>query len=122
MVITSSYRKKMEESERWAREEEERMRREEEEYAKLRERGGRMAVGIMLSVIGRNLLTERGVAAIVIAATVTAMTRAVALKRSTQIRQRVAERDERDRDDAEERGGQSLQDMREFRLRGHAGW
>jgi hypothetical protein len=39
MVFTSSYRKKMEEWEQWAREEEERMRREEEEDAKLRERG-----------------------------------------------------------------------------------
>ena len=51
-----------------------------------------------------------------------ATTRAAALKRSTRIRQRAVERDERDRDDAEERGGQSLRDTREFRLRGHAGW
>jgi hypothetical protein len=67
-----------------------------------------MAVGIMLGVDGRNLLTKRGVAAIVIAAAATATTRAVALKRSTWIRQRAVERDERDRDDAEERGGKSL--------------
>jgi hypothetical protein len=53
MFITSSYRKKMEELERWAREEEERTRREEEEEdAKLREMGGRMAVGIMLLAHG----------------------------------------------------------------------
>jgi hypothetical protein len=122
MFITSSYRKKMEESEQWARKEEERTRGEEEEDAKLRERGGRMVVGIMLSVAGRNLLTERGVAAILIAAAATAMTRAAALKRSTRIRQRAVERDERDQDDAEERGGQSLRDTREFRSRGHAGW
>jgi hypothetical protein len=122
MFITSSYRKKMEESERWAREEEERTRREEEEDAKLRERGGRMTVGIMLGVAGRNLLTERGVAAIVIAAAATAMTRAAALKRSTLICRRAVERDKRDRDDAEERGGQSLRDTREFSLRGHARW
>jgi hypothetical protein len=122
MFITSSYRKKMEKSERWAREEEERMRCEEEEDAKLRERGGRMAVGIMLDVAWRNLLTERGVAAIVIAAAATATTRAAALKRSTRIHQRAVERDERDQDNAKERGGQSLQDTREFRSRGHAGW
>ena len=96
MFITSSYRKKMEESERWAREEEERTRREEEEDAKLRERGGRMAVGIMLGVAGRNLLMKRGMAAIVIAAAAMATTRAAALKRSTRIRQRAVERDERD--------------------------
>ena len=122
MVITSSYRKKMEESDRWAREEEERTRRKEEEDAKLRERGGRMVVGIMLGVARRNLLTERSVAAIMIAAAATAMTRAAALKRSTLICQRAVERDERDQDDAKERGGQSLRDMREFRSRGHTGW
>jgi hypothetical protein len=94
MFITSSYRKKMEEWERWAMEEEERTRRKEEEDMKLRERGGRMAVGIMLGVAGRNLLKERGVAAIVITAAAT--TRAAALKRSTRIRQRAVERDERD--------------------------
>ncbi len=53
---------------------------------------------------------ERGVAAIVIAAAATATTRAAALKRSTRIRPRAVERDESDRDDAEKRGGQSLQD------------
>jgi hypothetical protein len=37
MVITSSYRKNMEEWERWVREEEERTRRKEEEDPKLRE-------------------------------------------------------------------------------------
>ncbi len=79
-------------------------------------------MGIMLGIVGRNLLMERGVAAIVIAAAMTATTRAAALKRSTRIHQRAAERDERDRDDAEERGGQSLRDTREFRSRGHAGW
>jgi hypothetical protein len=68
------------------------------------------------------LLTERGVAAIVIAAAAMATTRAAALKRSTRIRQRAVERDERDQDDAEERGGQSLRDTREFRSQGHAGW
>ncbi len=85
----------MEEWERWAREEKKRTRREEEEDAKLRERGGGMAMGIMLGVVGRNLLTERGVAAIVIAAaaTATATARAAARKRGLQIRQRVAERD-----------------------------
>jgi hypothetical protein len=88
----------------------------------LRVRGGRMAVGIMLGVAGRILLTERGVAAIVIAAAVTAATTAAALKRSTRICQRAVERDERDQDNAEERGGQSLQDTWEFRSRGHPGW
>jgi hypothetical protein len=122
MFITSSYRKKMEESEQWAREEEERMRRKEEEDAKLRERRGRMAVGIMLGVPGRNLPTERGVAAIVIAEAATATTRAAALKRSMRIHQRAVERDERDRDNAKERGGQSLRDTQEFRSREHAGW
>jgi hypothetical protein len=101
MVITSSYRKKMEEWERWAREEEKRTRRNEEEDAKLRERRGRMAMGIMLGVVGRNLLTERGMVAIVIAAAETATARAAARKRSSQICQRAGERDERDRGDAE---------------------
>jgi hypothetical protein len=96
MFITSSYRKKMEESERWAREEGEWTRRKEEEDAKLRERGGGVAVGIMLGIAGRNLLTKRGMAAILITAAATAMTRVAALKRSTQIRQRAVERDERD--------------------------
>jgi hypothetical protein len=96
MFITSSYRKKMEELEQWAREEEEWTRCEEEEDTKLRERGGRMAVGIMLGVTGRNLLMERGVAAIVIAAAVTVTMRAAALKRSTRICQRAVERDKRD--------------------------
>jgi hypothetical protein len=52
MVITSSYRKKMEEWERWLREEEEQTRREEEEDAKLRDRGGGMAMGsVILGVL-----------------------------------------------------------------------
>jgi hypothetical protein len=122
MFITSSYRKKMEELEQWAREEEEQTRRKEEEDVKLRERGGRMAVGIMLNVAGRNLLMERGMAAIMIAVAATATTRAAALKRSTWICQRAVERDERDRDDAKERGGQSLRDTWEFRSWGHVGW
>ena len=59
--VTSSYRRKMEERERWAREEEERTRREEEYDAKLRERRGGFAMGsLMLGVVGRNLLTEGG--------------------------------------------------------------
>jgi coiled-coil domain-containing protein 55 len=59
--VTSSYKRKMEEREKWAKEEEERTRREEEEDAKLRERrGGLAAGGLMLGVIGRNLLMERG--------------------------------------------------------------
>ena len=53
MVIPSSYRKKMEEWETWAREEEDWTRREEEEDTKLRERGGEMAMGsVMLGVLG----------------------------------------------------------------------
>jgi len=59
--VTSSYKRKMEERERWAKEEEDRTRREEEEDAKLRERRGGLAVGgLMLGVIGRNLLMEGG--------------------------------------------------------------
>ena len=59
--VTSSYKRKMEEREKWAREEEERTRREEEEDAKLRERRGGLAVGgLMLGVVGRNLLVEGG--------------------------------------------------------------
>ncbi len=52
----------------------------------------------------RNLLTEKGVAAIAIAVAATATVRVAAQKRSQRIRQHEAERDERDRGDAEERG------------------
>ncbi|KAL3805536.1 hypothetical protein ACHAW5_005597 [Stephanodiscus triporus] len=59
--VTSSYKRKMEERERWAKEEEERTRREEEYDAKLRERRGGLAMGsLMLGVVGRNLLMEGG--------------------------------------------------------------
>ncbi len=56
MFLTSSYRKKIEEREQWAREEKERTTREEEEDAKLRKRRGGMAMGSpMLGVVGEEL-------------------------------------------------------------------
>ncbi len=59
--LASSYRKKLEERERWAREEKERTRRKEEEDAKLRERRGGMAMGSpMLGVVGEELAPGGG--------------------------------------------------------------
>ena len=59
--VTSSYRRKMEERERWAREEEERTRREEEADAKMKG-GNATAMGnFMFGIVGRNLLMEGGV-------------------------------------------------------------
>ena len=60
--VTSSYKRKMEERERWAREEEEMTRREEEADAKMKEgRVGNMAMGnFMFGIVGRNLLMAKG--------------------------------------------------------------
>jgi hypothetical protein len=61
MLLASSYRKKMEERQRWAREEKERTRREEEEDAKSRERRDGMAMGSpMLGVVGEELAPGGG--------------------------------------------------------------
>ncbi len=67
----------------------------------------------------------RGAAVLVIAiaaiATLTAMVRAASTDKEHADHQHVAERDERDQDTAEERGGRSPQDTHEFGTRGHAG-
>ncbi len=63
MFPTSSYRKRMEEQERWAREEKERTRCKEEEDVKSRERRGEMAMGSpMLGVVGEKLAPGGGAA------------------------------------------------------------
>jgi hypothetical protein len=108
MFAASSYRKKMEEWEQWVREEKERRRHEEEEDVKLRERREGIAMGSpMLGVVeeelapggGRWQYRNRGGSYV----------DGVGSDTDEELadRRRAAERDERDRDDAEERGGRS---------------
>jgi hypothetical protein len=104
----SSYRKKMEEREQWVRKEKEWTRCKEDEDAKLRERRGGMVIwSLMLGVIGEELAPWGGWQQYCNCGSSYTNGEGGGTDGELADCWHVAERDKKDRDDAEERGGQS---------------